>query len=463
METHKLDVLPYKMIRINGDTITPISIFKNLTGDKKFLLESSFEHEKKGKYSYIGTDPYKELIGDNKQTIVKDLINHTEHTHTQHALQYMRDHFPKVDIDLPLPFTGGAIGYIGYDAIRSFVHIGSDLEDTLHMPDVHLMFYQNIIIYEHMSETAYLLAMNVDDTSEEQLDRRLENMKYMLRPQADVTTIETPPLQFKSDMSAEAFKDKVRKAKAHIHAGDTEQIVISKRMKANIDGDPLSYYRRLRIANPSPYMFYVDFADYLIIGASPESLVQTTGDHVVTNPIAGTRARGKSDAEDQALIKELLADEKELSEHDMLVELSKKDLSTICEPASINVPTYKKVEMYEHVMHIVSEVHGRLKKGLTSMDALIACLPAGTVSGAPKLRAMQIINELEPCKRGFYAGGIGYIGFNHDLNMALAIRSLIIKDHVAYLQTGAGIVADSDPDAEFAETLHKARSLMEVK
>lgn len=463
MDTHKLDVLTYKMERINADTLTPIGIFKNAAGSKKFLLESSVEHEKKGKYSFVGTDPYQEIIGYDNQTVIKDLINNEEQIHKQHALHYMRDHFPKIDLDLPLPFTGGAIGYIGYDAIRSFVHIGSDLEDDLQMPDVHLMLYENIIIYEHMSETAYLLAINVDESTEEQLDNRLNYLKNALRPNADMTAIKTPPLHFKSDMPEDVFKDIVRKAKSHIKAGEAEQIVVSKRMKAKLTGEPFSYYRKLRIANPSPYMFYIDFADYLIMGASPESLVQTTGDHVITNPIAGTRPRGQSDTEDKAFIKDLLADKKEVSEHDMLVDLSKDDLSQICDAASITVPIYKKVEMYEHVMHIVSEVHGKLKNGLKSIESLIACLPAGTVSGAPKHRAMQIINELETSKRGFYAGGIGYIGFNHDLNMALAIRSLIIKDKIAYLQTGAGIVADSDPDTEFAETLHKARSLMEVK
>jgi len=234
-------------------------------------------------------------------------------------------------------------------------------------------------------------------------------------------------------------------------------------MVATITDDPFSIYRKLRTANPSPYMFYIDFADYLIIGASPESLVQTTGRTVVTNPIAGTKPRGKNEAEDAMIAYELLQDPKEVAEHDMLVQLSKDDLHPICKQGSIQVPVYKDIVKYEHVMHIVSETHGILKDHLTSFDALVACLPAGTVSGSPKIRAMQIINELEDERRGFYAGGIGYITFNHDINIAIAIRSLIIKDKIAYVQAGAGIVQDSIAENEYMETLHKAKSLTNLK
>ena len=454
--------LPYKLLKKNADTLTPIGIFKRLHGKKKFLLESSFEHEKKGKYSYIGSDPYKEVIGRGDMTTV---INHDtgeENTFKQKTLQYIKENLPKIDLDLPLPFTGGAIGYIGYDAIRQYEDIGVDLPDDLNMPDIHFMIYRNLIIYEHSNESVHLVAMNIDHQSESVLDKRLELLAEALHGDLKISDPGKTNVNFKSDMSEEAFKEKVRVAKEHIHQGDAFQIVVSKRMQAKIDGDPFSYYRKLRIANPSPYMFYIDFGDYLIVGASPESLIQTTGRDIVTNPIAGTRARGITDTEDQLLMAELLADKKEIAEHQMLVDLSRNDLGQVCEIGSITIPTYMKIEKYQHVMHIVSEVHGKLNSNLTSIDALIACLPAGTVSGAPKIRAMQIINELEDTKRGFYGGGIGYISFNHDLNMALAIRSLVIKDNYAYLQTGAGIVYDSDVDDEFAETLHKARSLMEV-
>lgn len=452
----------YKMLKINADTLTPISIFKQLRGKKKFLLESSFEHEKKGKYSYIGSNPYEEVIGHGDKTTVINHESGVTKQYNQNALYYVRENFPNVNIDLPLPFTGGAIGYIGYDTIRYFEDIGEELQDDLEMPDIHLMLYKNLIVYEHSNETVYLVAVNFNNEDEKTLDQRLHLLKQTLYCETSISPLESMPINFTSNMTEQSFKEKVKIAKQYIHDGEAYQIVISKRMQAELNSDPFSYYRKLRIANPSPYMFYVDFDDYLIIGTSPESLIQTTGDHVVTNPIAGTRQRGNTDEEDQLFMNELLADKKEIAEHQMLVDLSKSELKRVCRPESITIPTYMQIEKYQYVMHIVSEVHGKLKANQTSIDALIAVLPAGTVSGTPKIRAMQIINKLENQKRGFYGGGIGYISFNHDLNIALAIRSIIIKNQIAYLQTGAGIVADSDPDKEFAETLHKARSLIDM-
>lgn len=455
--------VPYKLIQINADTLTPISIFQRLKGTKKFLLESSFQHEAKGKYSYIGLNPYQEIIGYRNQTFLIDHQSGTKTPIKQNALTYIRDHLPNMKLDLPLPFTGGAVGYVAYDAIRQFANIGPELEDDLQMPDIHLMVYKQLIIFEHVNETVHLLAINVDHESEEKLEQSLKKLKQALQENIMMTDLEDTPIQFDPDISAEGFQNKVKLAKHYIEQGEALQIVLSQRMKTPFHGDPLTFYRKLRRANPSPYMFYIDFEDYKIIGASPESLIQTTGDHIVTNPIAGTRPRGKNAEEDQLLEKELLADRKEITEHHMLVELSQDDLKRVCHEQDISVPVYMKVEKYQHVMHIVSEVHGKLKPGLSSIDALIACLPAGTVSGAPKIRAMQIINELEEKKRGVYAGGIGYIGFNRNLNMAIAIRSLIVKDGYAYLQAGAGIVADSVAENEYMETLHKARSLMDIK
>ncbi|MBY7142209.1 anthranilate synthase component I [Virgibacillus sp. NKC19-3] len=459
--THSKTV-PYKLIKQNADTLTPISIFKQLSGKKKFLLESSFQHEKKGKFSFIGSDPYREIIGQEDMTTdIKHEKGTTETIH-QHALSYIQEQLPKIDIDLPLPFYGGAIGYIGYDTIRQFENIGEVLPDERHMPDIHLMVYKNVIVFDHTKEVVYLIAMNPDQAPVTELDNRLHTLQATLIAYTDETEDDLSNVQFQPEIPEEQFKEKVEIAKKHIHAGDIFQIVLSHRMKASFDGNPFSFYRKLRKANPSPYMFYIDFEDYLVLGASPESLIQTTGNEVIANPIAGTRARGETVAKDEALVKELLADEKEIAEHRMLVDLSRNDLGRVCEIGSIEIPTYMKVEKYQHVMHIVSEVHGRLKANFTGMDALIACLPAGTVSGAPKIRAMQIINDLEAEKRGAYAGGIGYINFNHDINISLAIRSLVIKEHIAYLQTGAGIVHDSIPENELAETLQKAKSLMEV-
>lgn len=453
---------PYKMIKKNADTLTPVSIFKRFTGDKKFLLESSFQHEEKGRYSYIGANPYEEIIEMNGKTTIINHEKKTKQTIDESALTYIEKHLPKLTIDLPLPFTGGAIGYTAYDIAKKQYQFGETLPDPLQMPDVHFMVYKDLIAYEHSSEMAYLIAMNVYEEEEHHLDERLNKLVNTLKKQIDISEPNETAISFQAEITKEAFVEQVATAQEHIASGEVSQVVLSQRMKANVGEDTFSIYRKLRTANPSPYMFYVDFADYLIIGASPESLVQTSGEKIVTNPIAGTRARGKSSEEDQQLEKELLADQKEITEHEMLVELSKQEIQPICVEGSLDVPTYMKVEKYEHVMHIVSEVHGKLKSNCTSMDALKACLPAGTVSGTPKERAMKIINDLETHKRGFYGGGLGYITFKHDINIALAIRSLVIKDEIAYLQSGAGIVSDSVPEKEYEETMHKARSLIQL-
>ncbi|MEN1968500.1 anthranilate synthase component I [Lentibacillus sp. N15] len=458
-----MTTLPYKVIKQNADTLTPITIFSRLTGQKKFLLESSFEHEQKGKFSFIGVNPYQEIIGHGDHTTLTDHDKGTQIEYAEEPLQYVQNHLPKIELDLPFPFYGGAIGYIGYDAIRQVEDIGKPLTDDQEMPDVHLMLYQDVIVYEHTSETVYLVAINLEQQSEAMLDARLDKLQQALTSTAEIPTSDNMnPVTFLPETTKDAFMEKVETAKERIKQGDIFQVVLSQRMQADFDGNPLSFYRKLRKANASPYMFYIDFADYLVLGASPESLIQTSGRHVIANPIAGTRGRGQTDQEETMLEADLLSDEKELAEHQMLVDLSRNDLGRVCEIGSITTPIYMTIEKYQHVMHIVSEVHGQLKQGISSIDALRSSLPAGTVSGAPKIRAMQIINELEETKRGPYAGGIGYISFNHDLNIALAIRSLIIKDQKAYLQAGAGIVYDSIPEKEFEETLRKARSLMEV-
>ena len=451
--------LTYKLILKNADTLTPVGIFKRLEGKKKFLLESSFQHETKGKFSYIGANPYQEIIGSANQTKIIDVKTAEEKLVNQPAIEYLKQHLPKIDCDLPLPFTGGAIGYVAYDAIRQFANLGEEQTDELEMPDYHFMLYDTIVIYEHRTEKAHILTLNLNGSSNEELELRVEKISEQLDKQISIPDPTLQPIKFEPTISKETFIERVEKAKKFIESNETEQIVLSQRMVAQLDGDPFSFYRELRTSNPSPYMFYIDFTDYLIIGASPESLVQTTGNQVVTNPIAGTRRRGQTVLEDETLQKELLSDPKELSEHDMLVELSKTDLLAVCAKESIQVPVYKDVVKYEHVMHIVSEVHGTLQENKTSMDALIACLPAGTVSGSPKERAMQIINEIEQERRGFYAGGIGYISFNHDINLAISIRSIVVKNNRAYLQVGAGIVSDSVPKNEYLETLHKAKSL----
>lgn len=456
----------YKYTRIDAFDLTPIHIFKNLSGRKRFLLESTFQHEQKGKYSFLGVDPYQEVVGTENKTTIRHLEKSTIEIKPEHALNHIKKQMPKLEADLALPFFGGAIGYIGYDSIRQFEAIGETLPDDLNMPDIHFMLYQNVIVFDHTDNQIYLIAMNPDNQPEAVLDERIDTLKKALNGTESHNELKFGPIQFEPEMTSESFQEKVKIAKRHIKEGDVFQVVLSQRMTATIDEHPdfpFYFYEKLRTANPSPYMFYIDFEDYVILGASPESLIQTAGNEIITNPIAGTRARGKTPEEDEALMQELLSDKKEIAEHRMLVDLSRNDLGRVCETGSIMIPTYMKIEKYQHVMHIVSEVKGKLMKDLTGIDALISCLPAGTVSGAPKIRAMQIINDLEDKKRGAYGGGIGYINFNHDLNIALTIRSLILKNEKAYLQAGAGIVYDSIPENEYQETLNKARSLMEVQ
>ncbi len=452
----------YKIKTINGDTLTPVTIFKKLIGHKKFLLESSFQHETKGRYSYIGSNPYEEIIGYTNKTIVRNLQTQNERIFNVDALTYIKNNFPKINTPLPLPFSGGAIGYVGYDAYRQYADIGPELKDEINIPDIHFMVYEDIVVYEHVNEKVHIISLNINHVSDDLLESRINHLNEQLEQPITLDQPELIQLDFVPNVSKEQFIKQVNQAKEAIDSGEATQIVLSQKMTSPMNEDPFSFYRHLRSSNPSPYMFYLDFSDYLIIGASPEALVQVTNNHVTTNPIAGTRPRGKNEQEDKQLALELLADPKEVNEHDMLVDLSKRDLSTICNNESITLPVYKQIERYQHVMHIVSEVHGTLLENKSSIDALIACLPAGTVSGAPKTRAMQIINEIETTKRGFYAGGVGYITYNHDVNLAISIRSLVIKNKMAHLQTGAGIVKDSIPEKEYEETLHKARSLMEL-
>src|SRR5690625_1300768 len=282
----------YKTVQKYADMLTPVSIFKQLEGERKFLLESSFQHETKGKYSFIGSEPYAAIIGSGNETTVIHYETETNETISENALHYLQNMMPTIDIDLPLPFVGGAIGYVGYDAIRQFVDLGEELEDDLQLPDIHFMLFKNIIVYEHRNDTAHLITINVDHVSESILDERLKMMSNALKRNVSMPKPIESTIEFNTEISKEDFIKKVERAKEHIARGDAQQIVLSQRMVAKMNDDTFSFYRHLRAANPSPYMFYIDFKDYLIIGASPESLVQTSGRNVVTNPIAGTRPRG---------------------------------------------------------------------------------------------------------------------------------------------------------------------------
>ncbi|MRG87540.1 anthranilate synthase component I [Salinibacillus xinjiangensis] len=450
---------------MKGDTLTPISIFHRLKGRKKFLLESSLKHEKSGRYSFIGSDPYLEIKGTGQHTELNQTNGETEIIQ-ENVIDTIQKQIQTNTNQLPFPFYGGGVGYIGYDVIRQYEQIGITPPDDLQMPDAHFHFYEKVVVMDHQLQQIYLVVMNLSNTlTEDQMENQLEQMEVQLKtPSQQEFNLE--PVKtgtFTSNQTKQAYEEKVKKIKGHIKQGDAFQVVLSQRLQAEFRGDAFSFYRSLRTSNPSPYMFYLDFEDYLILGASPESLIQVQGSEILTNPIAGTRKRGATEQEDKELEEELLSDEKELAEHRMLVDLGRNDVGKVSEIGSVEVTKYMTIERYKHVMHIVSEVKGTLQQNISSLDALVSCLPAGTVSGAPKIRAMEILNDLEPSKRGAYSGAVGYINVNGDLDFALAIRTMVIKNHTAYVQAGAGVVLDSVPEKEYEETLHKARALLEVE
>ncbi|PGS52740.1 anthranilate synthase component I [Bacillus sp. AFS041924] len=448
-----------------GDLFTPISIFKKLTGSKKFLFESSFKHQDSGRYSFVGSKPAFELIGTNLGGQIIHKSGRKEEFVGNPLLKLKeimpeQKHLAAVDI----PFIGGGIGYVGYDMIRQFEDIGEELDDALGMPDLHLMFFEIIIVFDHLEQKIYLIGTKLsDETTIEGLKLEIQKLKEVILADSNQEDVVKPTVfsTFKSEVSKADYMSKVEKAKAFIQKGDIFQVVLSHRMGAKFEGNPFDYYRKLRIQNPSPYMYYIDFGDGAVAGTSPESLIKVKGNQVITNPIAGTKRRGKTKEHDLIIERDLLQDEKELAEHKMLVDLGRNDLGKICEFGTIKLEKYMSVERYKYVMHIVSEVSGQIKNPNTSLDALIACLPAGTVSGAPKIRAMEIINELETSKRGVYSGAVGYVSVNGNLDFALAIRTMILKDQMAYIQAGAGIVYDSKPDQEYEETINKLKAFLE--
>ncbi|MEN1935681.1 anthranilate synthase component I [Paenibacillus sp. 102] len=446
-----------------GDSVTPIALYRQMKGEKKFLLESSQLHQDKGRYSYLGRDPYGEVKSSGEA--VEITINGRTKKVEENVLQVLKRTLAPSKVESPFPFCGGAVGYIGYDVIRQYEDIGEELFDPIDIPEVHVLLYREFIVYDHLRQKlSFVYVYREEDTgSFEEVHERLQAYKQNVLKAAEehVTEIQSS-LSFTSSITEEKFCEMVEKAKEYIRAGDIFQVVLSQRLQSEFIGDSFALYRKLRIANPSPYMFYIDFQDYVVLGSSPESLLSVRDEKVMTNPIAGTRPRGKTKQEDEEIAKELLANEKERAEHMMLVDLGRNDIGRVSEVGSVELDKYMKVEKYSHVMHIVSEVSGTLRKQMDSFDALAYCLPAGTVSGAPKIRAMEIINGLETEKRNVYAGAVGYIDFSGNLDMALAIRTMVVKDQKAYVQAGAGIVYDSDPTSEYEETLNKARALLEV-
>ena len=449
---------------LQGDTFTPISLFNKLSGTKKFLFESSFKHQDAGRYSFIGRSPVFELIGTNQKGEVLYRNGHREVFNGNPILK-LKELIPhKKEIDeYQMPFIGGGIGYVAYDIVRQFEEIGEGLEDTIGMPDIHLMFFEVVIVFDHLEQQISIVGIKLSkETTTEMLEMEIQELKHeILNEKIQMKQMPFLFSSFEPEVTKQQYMTKVEKAKSYIQSGDIFQVVLSQRMKASFEGNPFDYYRKLRIQNPSPYMYFIDFGTSVVAGTSPESLIKVRGRKVITNPIAGTKRRGQTDEQDETIEKNLIQDEKELAEHKMLVDLGRNDLGKVCEFGSVKLEKFMDIEKYKYVMHLVSEVSGTLKKPYTALDAFISCLPAGTVSGAPKIRAMEIINELEESKRGVYSGAVGYISANGHLDFALAIRTILFKNDEAFIQAGAGIVYDSSPEQEYEETIHKMKAFLE--
>ncbi|GAB3411521.1 anthranilate synthase component I [Flindersiella endophytica] len=460
--------------RLLADAETPLGVYAKLARDEPgtFLFESA-EHGVWGRYSFIGVRSAATLVerdgvahwlgkppvglpsgGDPLAAVRESLaLLHTER-------------FP----DLP-PLTSGLVGYIGYDSVRRLERLPSLATDDLHLPELALMFATDIAVLDHSDGTVLLIANAVNwDDSDERVDeawadavRRLDTMTAALgEPTPSFVTgvdLAAPPAYERRRTQAEHMAA-VEQAKEEIRAGEAFQVVVSQRFERQTSARAFDVYRVLRLSNPSPYMYLLRFDDFDIVGSSPEALVTVTGDHVMTHPIAGTRPRGSTPETDHALEQELLDDEKERAEHLMLVDLGRNDLGRVSVPGTVEVVDFMVVRRYSHVMHLESTVVGRLSPDQTAFDALCACFPAGTLSGAPKPRAMEIIESLEPTRRGLYGGVVGYLDFAGDLDAAIAIRTALLRDGVAYVQAGGGIVADSDPEAEDLETRNKAAAAL---
>lgn len=459
-----VEVKNYIIRELQGDMMTPISVFRSLKGKHKVLFESSAKHEESGRYSFIAVNPIAELKGDNESYSYR-FVGNEKQTEKGSVLKKLREMIPIQNVKYPFSFFGGAIGYFGYDTAFYNEKIGETLQDDLKMPDVHVYLYDTFIVFDHLLQTVTIVAIDLlqQGRTEAEMKQSISFLEEDIKNGVTFTEDKYLSIQFEPTIEKAEFVKMVEKAKEHIERGDIFQVVLSQRFSANFKGDPFELYRKLRTSNPSPYMFYLEFDEYTILGTSPESLVKVQDRMVTTNPIAGTKPRGKTKEDDERIEQELLQDEKEIAEHRMLVDLGRNDIGRVSKIGTVSVTKYMTIERYKYVMHIVSEVTGELNEDVHVIDVLTSCLPAGTVSGAPKIRAMQIINNLEQRKRGVYAGAIGYISVNGNMDLALAIRTMIVKDNQAFVQAGAGIVYDSIAESEFQETLNKAKALLEVQ
>ncbi|MFZ5503652.1 MAG: anthranilate synthase component I [Pseudomonadota bacterium] len=451
-----------------ADLDTPLSLYLKLANKPySYLLESVQGGERFGRYSFIGLPADTHISVRGKQVTLTHGSQNTKHV-VDNPLDFISEYQSRFKV-APLPnlprFTGGLAGYFGYETIRYIEPRLSKVQkpDAIGTPDILLMLTEQLAVIDNLSgKLTFIVYTNpAMDDAYELARARLHELIGMMRLPVHIP--HAPAMhggETKSEFGETAFKQAVEKAKQYIFNGDIMQVVLSQRMSQPFPASPLSLYRALRSVNPSPYMFYYDMGDHQVVGASPEILVRLEDDTVTVRPIAGTRPRGKTPQQDAELAEELLADPKELAEHLMLIDLGRNDIGRVAQNGTVKLTEKMIIERYSHVMHIVSNVDAELKHGLKAMDVLKATFPAGTVSGAAKVRAMEIIDELEPSKRGIYAGAVGYLGFNGDMDLAIALRTAVVKDNMLYVQAGAGIVADSVPDSEWMETQNKARAVL---
>ena len=464
---------------LSADLETPVSVFLKLRNDTPcFLLESVERGEQLGRYSFIGTNPFLTFKAQNGEGIVSDHHNtsriHFEPSPSENnplnEIQELLSQY-KVVADSELPgFFGGAVGYLSYDMVRFFEKLPQPSNDELELPDCFFLFTDTMVIFDHVANKMKIVSNaringNSSAAYQEAIDKIESIIAAINQPLTAIEpthmAVEDKPEQphLDSNFSSQEFQDAVKTAKEYILNGDAFQIVLSQRLRRQTTAQSFSIYRALRMLNPSPYMFYLNFGDFQMIGSSPEMLVKLENGQAETRPIAGTRPRGTSEEEDKSTIADLLADPKEKAEHIMLVDLGRNDLGRVCRFGTVKTPLFMSTEKYSHVIHIVSSVVGELDKDRNAFDLMRACFPAGTVSGAPKIRAMEIINELEGTSRGPYAGAVGYFSFTGDMDTCITIRTIVQIGNTVYLQGGAGIVADSDPEREYLETLKKMEVL----
>lgn len=449
------DLIPLSA-EISADLETPVSAFLKVTRSlaPAFLLESVEQGDRLGRFSFIGCEPLELLRvapGENAWTVLREAM----------------DRFRPAPCDHLPPFSGGAVGFWGYETVRQLEpSIATAAVDDLKLPEAAFMWTKGLVAFDHARRTIQVIA-NVRPGSDPDaaylegcrlILEWTERLRAPLAAEPIELTEQRGPLEVRANMSREAYCELVERAQEHIRAGDIFQLVGAQRLSASYLGDPFTLYRILRTINPSPYMFYLNWGDFQLVGSSPEVMVRLDGQEATVRPIAGTRRRGE--APDEELGADLLADPKERAEHVMLVDLGRNDLGRVCLPGSVQVHDLMAIERYSHVLHMTSNVTGTLREGLDGLDLLAACFPAGTVSGAPKIRAMQLIAELEPTKRGPYAGAVGVLGYDGSINTGITIRTMVVRDGQVYVQAGAGIVADSIPENEYQETLNKAQALL---